>query len=101
LARSVSWDLQSQISILGFPVCNNQVLGFQIQLYPFGILNSEEQNLPVFDKILLPQIPNSIPLELPEMVLGSFAVFTVALLMIGSQALKVVRTNPANVLNRE
>ncbi|WP_460389878.1 hypothetical protein [Algoriphagus aestuariicola] len=49
----------------------------------------------------MPQIPNSIPLELPEMVLGSFAVFTVALLMIGSQALKVVRTNPANVLNRE
>jgi len=54
-----------------------------------------------FDKILLPQIPNSLPLELPEMVLGSFAVLMVALLMIGSQTLKVARTNPADVLNRE
>jgi len=54
-----------------------------------------------FAKILLPQIPNSLPLQLQEMVLGSFAVLLLALLMIGSQTLKVARTNPAEVLNRE
>lgn len=54
-----------------------------------------------FDKILLPQIPNSIPLEFPEMTLGSLAVLMVALLLIGSQTLKVARTNPADVLSRE
>ncbi len=54
-----------------------------------------------FDKILLPDIPNSLPLQLPEMTLGSIAVLLLALLMIGFQALKVVRTNPAEVLKRE
>ncbi|MCE7054693.1 ABC transporter permease [Algoriphagus sp. AGSA1] len=54
-----------------------------------------------FDRIMLPQIPNSLPLQLPEMLLGSFAVLLLALLMILSQTLKVARTNPAEVLNRE
>lgn len=54
-----------------------------------------------FNNILLPQIPNSVPLQFPEMFLGSFAVLLLALLMIVSQTLKVARTNPAEVLNRE
>lgn len=54
-----------------------------------------------FDRVMLPQIPNSSPLQLPEMFLGSFAVLLLALLMIVSQTLKVARTNPAEVLNRE
>ena len=54
-----------------------------------------------FDRIMLPQIPNSVPLQLPEMLVGSFAVLLLALVMIVSQTLKVARTNPAEVLNRE
>lgn len=54
-----------------------------------------------FNNILLPQMPNSVPLQFPEMFLGSFAVLLLALLMIVSQTLKVARTNPAEVLNRE
>ena len=54
-----------------------------------------------FDKVMLPQIPNSLPLQLPEMLLGSFSVLLLAMIMIVSQTIKVARTNPAEVLNRD
>jgi putative ABC transport system permease protein len=54
-----------------------------------------------FDQILLPNIPNSLPLQLPEMTLGSLAILLLALLMTGFQALKVARSNPAEVLKSE
>ncbi len=54
-----------------------------------------------FEKILFPEIANHAPLSIPEMFLGVLAVLVVALTMIGSQTLKVSRTNPAEVLKSE
>ncbi len=54
-----------------------------------------------FEKVLLPNIANHAPLNLTELLLGVFAVVIIALLMIGSQTLKVARTNPAEILKVE
>ncbi len=54
-----------------------------------------------FEKILFPEIANHAPLSIPEMLLGVAAILLVALTMIGSQTLKVSRTNPAEVLKNE
>jgi putative ABC transport system permease protein len=51
-----------------------------------------------FDRILFPEMANHAPLGLFEMSAGVVAVIAIALLMIGSQTAKVVRTNPAEVL---
>jgi putative ABC transport system permease protein len=54
-----------------------------------------------FEGFLLPQIPNHLPIQFPEMVIGYLSVLSIALLMIGSQTMKVARTNPAEVLKSE
>ncbi len=54
-----------------------------------------------FDKILFPNIVNHAPLNLTDGVLGVLAIMTIAVIMIGSQTLKVARTNPAEVLKAE
>ena len=53
-----------------------------------------------FDMILLPEIANHAPLGI-EMLTGVLTVLAIALLMIGSQTLKVARANPADVLRGE
>jgi putative ABC transport system permease protein len=54
-----------------------------------------------FEGYLLPQIENHIPIQMPEMIIGYFSVVAVAMLMIGSQTIKVARTNPATTLKAE
>jgi ABC-type antimicrobial peptide transport system permease subunit len=54
-----------------------------------------------FDKILFPNIVNHAPLNLTDGVLGVLGIMTLALIMIGSQTLKIARTNPAEVLKAE
>jgi ABC-type antimicrobial peptide transport system permease subunit len=54
-----------------------------------------------FEKIAFPELANHAPLSIGEMLLGVLAVLLVALVMIGSQTLKVARTNPAQVLKSE
>ena len=54
-----------------------------------------------FDIVLLPEIANHAPLGLFEMTAGVAVVLCIALVMIGTQTLKVARTNPAEVLKTE
>jgi len=54
-----------------------------------------------FEKVAFPELANHAPLSIPEMFLGVLGVLLVALIMIGSQTLKVARTNPAQVLKNE
>lgn len=54
-----------------------------------------------FEQLLLPQLNNHLPIALPEMTVGPVAVLITALLMIGSQTIKIARTNPATVLKNE
>jgi putative ABC transport system permease protein len=55
----------------------------------------------LFEKILFPEIAHHAPLSIPEMFLGVLAVLLLALVMIGSQTMKVSRTNPAELLKNE
>lgn len=54
-----------------------------------------------FEQVAFPEINNHAPLAISEMFLGVFVVLLVALVMIGSQTLKVARANPAEVLKNE
>jgi ABC-type antimicrobial peptide transport system permease subunit len=54
-----------------------------------------------FDRLLLPELANHAPLGVREFLLGAFGVMVIALIMIGTQTLKVARTNPADVLKAE
>lgn len=54
-----------------------------------------------FERVMFPQIVNHAPLQIGDGVLGALAVIALAALMIGSQTLKVARTNPADVLKAE
>jgi ABC-type antimicrobial peptide transport system permease subunit len=54
-----------------------------------------------FEKIAFPELANHAPLSIPEMLLGVLGILVIAVLMIGSQTLKVARTNPAEVLKSE
>jgi len=54
-----------------------------------------------FEKIMLPNIANHKPVETGELLIGVVVVVAIAVLMIGSQTLKVARTNPASVLKNE
>jgi putative ABC transport system permease protein len=54
-----------------------------------------------FEKIAFPELANHAPLSIPEMFLGVLGVLAIALIMIGSQTLKVAHTNPAEVLKAE
>ena len=54
-----------------------------------------------FEKIAFPELANHAPLSIPEMFLGVLCVLVIALIMIGSQTLKIARANPAEVLKTE
>lgn len=54
-----------------------------------------------FEKVVFPSTANHAPLNLAEMLLGVLAILVLALLMIGSQTLKVTKANPAEVLKAE
>jgi len=55
----------------------------------------------LFEKVAFPEMANHAPLSISEMLLGVLSVLVIALIMIGSQTLKVARTNPAKVLKAE
>jgi len=54
-----------------------------------------------FDKVVLVQFADHAPLRLAEFVMGLGGVLVIALLMIGSQTMKVAQANPAEVLKNE
>jgi putative ABC transport system permease protein len=54
-----------------------------------------------FDAVLLPEITNHAPLGATELIVGVGSVMLIALVMIGSQTIKVARMNPAEVLKTE
>jgi ABC-type lipoprotein release transport system permease subunit len=54
-----------------------------------------------FDKVVLVNFAYHQPIGWMELLAGSLAVMALAFLMIGSQTLKVARTNPAEVLRNE
>jgi putative ABC transport system permease protein len=54
-----------------------------------------------FDKIVLAEIVYHAPLSVFDFLIGIGAIMLIALLMIGSQTLKVARANPAEVLKSE
>jgi putative ABC transport system permease protein len=54
-----------------------------------------------FTKYVLDEYANNAPIAFYELSIGLFAVIVFAFMMIGSQTLKVARTNPAEVLKNE
>lgn len=54
-----------------------------------------------FDQVMLPDMANHAPLGVMEFVIGVIGILSIALLMIGSQTIKVAKTNPAEVLKTE
>ena len=54
-----------------------------------------------FEQVMLPKIANHAPLGLLEGVIAVIAVMIIAVVMIGSQTLKVAKANPAEVLKNE
>jgi putative ABC transport system permease protein len=54
-----------------------------------------------FEEVVFPKTANHAPLNILEMVIGVLTILGLALIMIGSQTLKVARSNPAEVLKAE
>lgn len=54
-----------------------------------------------FEQILFPEIANHAPIATGDLFVGVLAIFSVAVVMIASQTLKIARTNPAEVLKAE
>jgi putative ABC transport system permease protein len=54
-----------------------------------------------FDKVILINFAYHQPIELSELIIGVLIVMMLAFIMIGSQTLKVARSNPAEVLKNE
>jgi ABC-type antimicrobial peptide transport system permease subunit len=54
-----------------------------------------------FEKVFFPEIANHAPISVIELVAGFIVVVVLALFMICSQTLKVVKTNPAEILKTE
>jgi putative ABC transport system permease protein len=54
-----------------------------------------------FEQIMLPKIANHAPLGILEGLMAIIAVMIIAVVMIGSQTLKVAKANPAEVLKNE
>ena len=54
-----------------------------------------------FEQVALPEFGNHAPLSILEMIGGVCCVLLLALTMIFTQAIKVTRLNPANVLKAE
>jgi len=69
------------------------------------LLISTAISLPVvilfFQNVVFPNTANHAPLNIFEMLLGVFVILCFALIMIGTQTLKVARANPAEVLKNE
>jgi putative ABC transport system permease protein len=74
--------------------------GFLLLLVTAGLIALPLTYL-FFEKILLPKIANHAPIGMLELFIGVVAIMGLALLLIGSQTLKVARTNPAEVLKTE
>ena len=55
----------------------------------------------VFEQVAFRELANHAPLSFGDMFWGVFTIFVLALLMIGSQTIKIARTNPAEVLKAE
>jgi putative ABC transport system permease protein len=55
----------------------------------------------LFDKVVLTEFVYHAPLTVLDFLIGIIAIMGIALLMIGSQTLKVARSNPAEVLKTE
>jgi ABC-type antimicrobial peptide transport system permease subunit len=73
--------------------------------FVFLLLISAFVALPVtyvfFDKVVLTNFVYHEPIGMFELLIGPVSVIALALIMIGSQTLKVARTNPAEVLKAE
>ena len=54
-----------------------------------------------FDKVVLANFAYHQPIGFGEVVIGLVAVMSIAIIMIGSQTLRVARSNPAEVLKNE
>ncbi len=54
-----------------------------------------------FEQVMLPKIANHAPLGLLEGVIAVIVVMIIAVVMIGSQTMKVAKSNPAEVLKNE
>lgn len=54
-----------------------------------------------FDKVLLPEVANHASMGWTEFSVGVSSVIVIALIMIGTQTLKIARANPAEVLRAE
>jgi ABC-type antimicrobial peptide transport system permease subunit len=54
-----------------------------------------------FKQVVFPNTANHAPLNVIEMVLGVLVILVLALIMIGSQTLKVAKANPTEVLKNE
>ncbi len=55
----------------------------------------------LFDQLLFPELANHASIGIGDMLWGVMMILGIALVMIGSQTLKVARTNPAQVLKSE
>lgn len=73
--------------------------------FVFLLLISTAISLPIvilfFQNVVFPNTANHAPLNIFEMLLGILVILLFALLMIGTQTLKVARANPAEVLKNE
>jgi ABC-type antimicrobial peptide transport system permease subunit len=67
-------------------------------LLGIAILISLPLTILFFEKIAFPELANHAPLAIAEMLMGVLGILLVAGCMIGSQTLKVARTNPAEIL---
>ena len=54
-----------------------------------------------FDQIAFQEMQNHAPISFTDMSIGFIGVLAIAVLMIGSQVIKIARTNPAEVLKNE
>jgi putative ABC transport system permease protein len=70
-------------------------------LLGIAILISLPITILFFEKIAFPELANHAPLSVMEMLFGVLGILIIAAAMIGSQTLKVARTNPAEVLKSE
>ena len=74
--------------------------GFLVLLFVSGAIALPATYL-FFDRVAFMEMKNHITIKPFDLLAGFFAVLIIALLMIGSQTLKVARTNPASVLKNE
>jgi putative ABC transport system permease protein len=54
-----------------------------------------------FEQVAFLEMGNHAPISLTDMLIGFVTVMTIAFVMIGSQTIKIARTNPAQVLKTE